>query len=172
MDTQTCHSLLLERIALRFGAGMRKYRVPAIAGMVFGMLAYLFFFTNKLVNHDEVQCLFDKGATFSSGRWGLRILEFIFPNYSMPWLYGIITIVLITLSVCLMVSIFSIRTPLLQVLLAGTVIVFLPSLAFWPICSPAVPMPLHSCWRYWPSGSLPGRTSGQCFPVFSAWWPL
>ena len=127
MDTQTCHSLLLERIALRFGAGMRKYRVPAIAGMVFGMLAYLFFFTNKLVNHDEVQCLFDKGATFSSGRWGLRILEFIFPNYSMPWLYGIITIVLITLSVCLMVSIFSIRTPSLQVLLAGTVMVF-PSL--------------------------------------------
>mgnify|MGYP003295413253 CR=1 FL=1 len=34
------------------------------------------------------------------GRWGLDILEYIFPNYSMPWIYGIITITLMAVSIC------------------------------------------------------------------------
>lgn len=127
MANQTCRPLLLERTAAWCAAKLKEYRVPAIAGMLFGFLAYMFAFTNKLVNHDEVYSLFDKGATFSSGRWGLAILERIFPAYSMPWIYGILTIALITLSVCIMVSIFSIRSKLLQVLLAGSVMVF-PSL--------------------------------------------
>lgn len=127
METKTCQPLLLEQAAGWFRGKLRTYRVPALSGLLFGLLAYLLFLTNKLVNHDEVHTLFGKGATFTSGRWGLRILELVFPNYSMPWLYGILTIVFITLSVCLMVSLFSIRSRGLQVLLAGAVVAF-PSL--------------------------------------------
>lgn len=119
--------LLLESMARWCCTKLKQYRVPAISGMVFGVLAYMFAFTNKLVNHDEVYTLFSKGATFTSGRWGLEALELIFPGYSMPWIYGVLTIGLITLSVCLMVSLFSIRSTGLQVLLAGCVMVF-PSL--------------------------------------------
>lgn len=127
MENQTCRPLLLEKAAAWCAAKLKEYRIPAIAGMVFGILAYMFAFTNKLVNHDEVFTLFFKGGSYSLGRWGLEILELIFPNYSMPWIYGIITIALITLSVCVMIHIFSIRSKLLQVLLAGSVMVF-PSL--------------------------------------------
>lgn len=127
MQNATSRPLLLESAASLCGAKLKKYKAPAIAGMVIGILAYMFAFTNKLVNHDEVFTLFFKGGSYSLGRWGLEILELIFPNYSMPWIYGIFTIALITASVCVIISIFSVRSKLLQVLLVGSVIVF-PSL--------------------------------------------
>ena len=127
MESKTRRPLLLEAAAARFGKLLKEYKVPAVAGMVIGLLAYMFAFTNKLVNHDEVFTLFFKGGSYSLGRWGLEILELIFPNYSMPWIYGILTIALITASCCVIISIFSIRSRLLQVLLTGSILVF-PSL--------------------------------------------
>ena len=85
MENQPCHPLLLEKAALWCGSKLKHYRIPTIAGMILGLLAYMFTFTNKLVNHDEVNALFFKGATVDSGRWGLSILDHFFPNYSMSW---------------------------------------------------------------------------------------
>lgn len=127
MESKTCRPLLLESAASLLGEKLKKYKIPALAGMVIGLLAYMFAFTNKLVNHDEVFTLFFKGGSFSLGRWGLKILELVFPNYSMPWIYGILTIALITVSCCVIISTFSIRSKVLQVLLTGSVLVF-PSL--------------------------------------------
>lgn len=119
--------LLLERAALWLLCKARENAVPLLSSAIFGALAYMFAFTNKLVNHDEVQSLFMKGATVDSGRWGLGALDSIFPNYSMPWIYGVITIVLMAVSVCIILHIFHIRSKLLQALLAGSILVF-PSL--------------------------------------------
>lgn len=118
---------LLETAAKWLGKNMKEDKVPILASILFGMLAYGFAFTNKLVNHDEVFCLFSKGATVGSGRWGLGLLDSLFPNYSMPWIYGLVTVVLMTAAICVILHIFSIRSRLLQVLLAGTILVF-PSL--------------------------------------------
>lgn len=95
--------------------------------VIVSLLAYLFAFTNKLVNGDEVGALFSKGATTSSGRWGLELLYRVFPNYSMPWLHGVLTISLMAIAVCLIISIFQIRSKTFQVLLTGCIIAF-PSL--------------------------------------------
>ena len=127
MQNASHRPLLLEQAACWCFDKLKKYKVPAIAGMIFGFLAYMFAFTNKLVNHDDVFTLFFKGGSFSLGRWGLEILELIFPNYSMPWIYGIITIALITLAACVIISIFSIENKLMQVLVTGSILVF-PSL--------------------------------------------
>ena len=120
-------TLLLEKITASASAFLHQYRHPFFASFFFGLLAYGFVLTNKLVNHDEVASLFTKGATVTSGRWGLGALDSIFPNYSMPWIYGLITIVLVALSVCLMIQIFHIKNRLLQVLLSGCIVAF-PSL--------------------------------------------
>lgn len=119
--------LLLQRLSQWAAAHFHTCRLPFCAALLFGLLAYGFAFTNKLVNHDEVFSLFIKGATVDSGRWGLGALDSIFPNISMPWIYGIFTILFIAIAVCLMVRIFRIGSKLLQVLLAGCVMVF-PSL--------------------------------------------
>ena len=120
-------TLILEKIAESAADFLRHYRLPFCASFLFGLLAYGYVFTNKLVNHDEVSSLFTKGATVTSGRWGLGALDSIFPNYSMPWIYGLITVLLIALSVCMLISLFGIRNRLLQVLLSGSIVAF-PSL--------------------------------------------
>ena len=88
-----------------------RYRIPLISTIVLGLLAHGFAFTNKYINHDEIYNLFGKGATIDSGRWGLGIMDSIFPNYSMPWIYGILTVVLIAVSACVMIHVFSHQYP-------------------------------------------------------------
>lgn len=122
-----CRPLLLEKAGKWLVMRVQENKVPLLASAIFGMLAYMFAFTNKLVNHDEVFCLFSKGATVDSGRWGLGALDSLFPNYSMPWIYGVITIVLMAVAICIILRIFAIGNKLLQVLLTGTILVF-PSL--------------------------------------------
>lgn len=119
--------LLLEIAARRCRELFRENRLPFLSTLFIGLLCYMYAFTNKLLNHDEVQCLFLKGATVDSGRWGLGALDSIFPNLSMPWIYGVISIVLISAAVCLMLRILAVRSPALQVLLGGCVMAF-PSL--------------------------------------------
>lgn len=105
----------------------QEYKVPLVSAWVIGLAAHGYALTNKLVNHDEVFNLFDKGATISSGRWGLEPLRLVFPDYSIPWLYGLLTLLMVSASVCVIIKMFRIRTPLLQGLLSGLVITF-PSL--------------------------------------------
>lgn len=121
---QTASPLLMQALPKWVLSFLRANRVPFFSSLFWGVLAYMFAFTNKLVNHDEVGQLFGKGATVSSGRWGLGALDFIFPNYSMPWIYGILTLVLIALGICLIVRIFHVENKLLQALLSGCIIVF------------------------------------------------
>lgn len=126
-ELSTTSPLFLEKAADRAAILFRSFRVPFLSSIFFGLLAYGFAITNKLINHDEAHSLFIKGGTVSSGRWGLGILDTIFPNYSMPWIYGLLTIVLVAVGICILVSLFSIRNRLLQGLLAGSIMVF-PSL--------------------------------------------
>lgn len=118
---------LAERAAAAGAAWAVRNRAVLIASGLFGALAHGFAFTNKLVNHDEVASLFLKGATVESGRWGLGLLDSILPNYSMPWIYGIMSIALLAVAVVLMCDVFAIRSRLGRVLLAGLVVTF-PSL--------------------------------------------
>ena len=120
-------TLLFDSWAKWFGKKIHENRVPLISSLVVGFLSHMFAFTNKLVNHDEVYNLFAKGATLTSGRWGLGMIDSIFPNYSMPWIYGVITIILMAVSVCFIVRTFQIHNKVLQALLAGTILAF-PSL--------------------------------------------
>lgn len=119
--------LFLEKAAGQAAAFFRRYRTAFLSSLFFGFLAYGFVLTNKLINHDEVHSLFIKGATVVSGRWGLGFLDTIFPNYSMPWIYGLITIFLVAVGICVLTAMFDIRNKVLQGILAGCVMVF-PSL--------------------------------------------
>ena len=117
-------NLLFEQLLHRAILFLRSYRIPLVSAMLMGILAHGFVFANKLINHDEIYNLFGKGATIDSGRWALGALDSIFPNYSMPWIYGILTVFLIALTACLIIHTFEIKNPVLQALLAGSIVVF------------------------------------------------
>ncbi len=114
----------LERAIKRAWQGTARDRLPFFAALVFGLAAHMFAFANKLVNADEIESLFGKGATVTSGRWGLEAVKLIFPDYSMPWLYGLVSLLLLAVSVCLIVRLFEIKSPLMRVLLAGMIVAF------------------------------------------------
>lgn len=114
----------LERFIERVWMLTVRDRLPFLSALAFGLAAHMFAFTNKLVNADEIESLFGKGATVTSGRWGLEAVKLIFPDYSMPWLYGLISLVLIAVSVCIIVRLFDIKGGLTTVLLAGMITAF------------------------------------------------
>ena len=105
----------------------RENRAPFLAALLTGLAAHGYAFTNKLLNHDEIESLFGKGATVTSGRWGLELVKVLFPDWSMPWIYGLVSLLLIAVSTCLMLKILDIRAPLTRLLLPALIVSF-PSL--------------------------------------------
>lgn len=105
----------------------RENRLPFLSALIAGLAAHGYAFGNKLLNHDEIESLFGKGATVTSGRWGLELVKVLFPDWSMPWIYGLISLTLIALAACLMLKILDIRTPAMRILLPALVVSF-PSL--------------------------------------------
>lgn len=103
---------------------LRHNSIALFSALVYGLAAHMFAFTNKLVNADEVESLFGKGATVTSGRWGLEAVKLLFPDLSMPWLYGAVSLILLAVSACLIIRLFEIKSPLMQVLLAGMITAF------------------------------------------------
>ena len=105
----------------------REERLPFLTALLVGLTAHGYAFANKLVNHDEIESLFGKGATVTSGRWGLEVIKVLFPDWSMPWIYGLLSLVMIAAAACLMLRYLSIRSTALRLLLPALVVSF-PSL--------------------------------------------
>ena len=105
----------------------RENRLPFLSAVLAGLVAHGYAFGNKLLNHDEIESLFGKGATVTSGRWGLELVKMLFPDWSMPWIYGLVSLALIALAACLMLKTLDIHTRPMRILLPAIVATF-PSL--------------------------------------------
>lgn len=114
----------MQRLFAKACSAAKENAIPFLSALGFGLAAHMFAFSNKLMNADEVESLFGKGATVTSGRWGLEAIKFIFPDASMPWLYGMVSLILLALSACLIIRLFKIENPLMRFLLAGMVTAF------------------------------------------------
>lgn len=114
---------------LRAGAAAlwQRDRVPFLSAMTVGLCAHGYAFANKLLNHDEIESLFGKGATVTSGRWGLELVKVLFPDWSMPWIYGLLSLALIAAAACLMLDTLEIRSGVLRAVLSAVIVSF-PSL--------------------------------------------
>ena len=99
-------------------------RLPFFSAFGFGLLAYGFCMANKIPVGDDLVALFDKGATTVSGRYGLELLRLIMPDASMPWIYGLLSLLLLSLAACLILRLFEIKGTALRVLLPGVFVCF------------------------------------------------
>ena len=115
---------LTERGLLRALAAIRTYRVPLLTALISGLLAHGFAFTNKLLNADEIGALYAKGGGTDYGRWAIDSTKYLFPDASMPWIYGILSMLMFTAVVCLTIRFFRIRSPFLQGALAAVFLCF------------------------------------------------
>lgn len=124
MDTEQTPLLYSERLFHRIVNCISRYRYVILGTFIIGCLAHMFIFTNKLPNQDDLKCLFTKGTTIQSGRWGLELLSYIFPDVSMPWIYGMLSLAILAVGNCILVRIFDIRNGFIQFLLGGIIISF------------------------------------------------
>jgi len=115
---------LTDRMWLALCRFFAENKLPFLSALIAGFLTHGFALTNKLVNHDEIESLFGKGATITSGRWGLELVKVLFPDWSMPWIYGLISIVLMSLAVCTALRVLKLRSKPMQMLLAMLVLSF------------------------------------------------
>ncbi len=102
----------------------RENRLPFLSALGFGFVAHAFLFTNKIPVDDDLPNLFNKGATWVSGRYGLELTRLFLPDVSMPWIYGLMALFVLSLAVCLIMRIFHIQSRALQLLLAGVFVSF------------------------------------------------
>lgn len=118
---------------------LRADAVPFFASLIFGLAAHMFMMTNKIPMDDDICDFFNKGATTVSGRWGLEILRLVMPDVSMPWIYGIMTVLILAVSTCVIVRMFGIRSRTLQALTAGIFVTFpaqTGTMAYMFTCAP------------------------------------
>lgn len=113
-----------ERDALRAKEIVSAYKLPFLSTVAFGLIAYGWFFTNKILNFDELYNLFGKGAEIELGRWGLPVISLLLPDVSVPWLWGLLALLLLAAAVCLILSLIGIENRLLQCLVAGVIVSF------------------------------------------------
>ncbi len=104
-----------------------EYKVPLWTGLIVGLLAHMYMFMNKIPNLDDIFNLFSLGAGASSGRWGISLLEKIFPPVSIPWINGLAALCLFVFSSCLIIHILQIRSASFRALTTGLIVSF-PSL--------------------------------------------
>ena len=102
----------------------RDNRRVFLAALLFGLAAYAFMMLNKIPVDDDLPNMWNKGATYVSGRYGLELLRLVMPDWSMPWIYGLMSLVFLSAAACVTVRLFQIQSPALQLLLAGVLVTF------------------------------------------------
>ena len=110
----------------------KRYYAVFLATIVCGLLAHLYQFTNKIFNYDELgQTPAGFGAGIELGRWGLQLVGdtvgLFFRTYSLPMINGMITLICVAFSACILVEIFDIKGNVCCFLIGGILATF-PSL--------------------------------------------
>ena len=118
------HTSYLEKLTDRLLSQLSEKKLVILSALVSGLMAYLFCFVNKLETMDDLAGMYGQAATLSSGRWGLDLLTYFTPNFSLPWLNGILSLLLIILALCFVTDLFEIRSKVLQIVLPSVMIVF------------------------------------------------
>lgn len=114
----------------RFVANLK--RIPrqhwwAFAGAwAAGLFAHGYMLVNKLPNHDDLACFWNKGAGYRSGRWALDLVGWLDGCFSSPWMLGLVSLLLLSVGAMLIAGILRLQSPLFC-FLAGAVLAAFPT---------------------------------------------
>lgn len=98
--------------------------VTFVSSCVLGFAVHGYMFANKLPNHDDIGHLFSSGYGVASGRWLLPHILELDGTLSMPWLIGVLSIALLAVSACFVVSVLRIKSSLNCILTAAVMVSF------------------------------------------------
>lgn len=102
----------------------RHILITFFAACLWGLFAHLYVFTDKILNLDDIGALFGTEYGIASGRWLLPFFTALDGPFSAPWLIGAISLFLLAVAACLVVSIMRIKNPLSCILTAALLVAF------------------------------------------------
>lgn len=105
-----------------------RFKIAFASAIIFGLIAHMYMFTNKLPNFDDLVNFNTFGTTFRNGRWFLWIvgavayhLEFVF---SLPWMNGLLTLIELAVSAGMIAELLNLKGKLANMLLGAALVVF------------------------------------------------
>lgn len=105
-----------------------RYKYTLLGTFLTGLFAHGFILTNKISFHDDICSLYKIGYTWKMGRWTSGILQGILSNsigkYSMPFFEGILSIIFVAISACLLIDIFEVSDRYVCLVIGGLLITF------------------------------------------------
>lgn len=105
-------------------------RLTFFSSLVWGFLAHGYMICNKLSNSDDLTCQFITVLdSVKLGRWMQSFTSWLRQNllgynYSVSWILGIKTILIIAVMSCLIVEILQVHNKVICVLLSGLIVTF------------------------------------------------
>ena len=108
---------------------VQEYKYLFLITTMIGIICHGFMLFNKFSLNDDNDCLFRLGITFAQGRWALGLIDTLAQklgtyNFSLPVFNGVILILCISISACVICEIFEIKDKISRVLIGGILIVF------------------------------------------------
>ena len=104
-------------------------RICFISGIIAGILFHAYMFTNKLPNWDDINNVGSYAVGAEFGRWFLKYAHLLGGKWSVPWLSGIFSIVLISAAACFVLSTLHLKST------TSAVLIPLMMLSFPSMCS-------------------------------------
>lgn len=105
----------------------KPFKTAFTAAVLFGIMAHLYMFMNKLPNYDDMG-LNGFGATFRLGRWFLWVLGSIAYHldfvYSLPWVNGLCTLLFIALSAGFAADVLNVKSIVGNMLIGAAMVVY------------------------------------------------
>lgn len=102
----------------------RHIKTVFFSTVVFGLLAHLYIMVNLLPNHDGFILTDVLPTLVSHGRWLSATLTSLTRGMIVPWLRGVLALLYIAVTACLVADCFRVRDPLYCVLLGALMVVF------------------------------------------------
>lgn len=104
------------------------FKTAFVSAMLFGLIAHVYMFTNKLPNFDDLVGLDGFGVTFKNGRWFLWVIGAIAYHldwvFSLPWINGLITLLTIAVSAGIIAHLLGCRSRVLNTVIGAILVVF------------------------------------------------
>lgn len=103
-------------------------KICIIAGLVIGWITHFYMLTHKLTNWDDATNLAQYGSGDFLGRWFLKYIHRLGTRYSIPAIHGVLMILILTLSACLVLEILHLHSTTAAILVPSLMVTF-PSVA-------------------------------------------
>ena len=106
----------------------QEWKLAFWSAFIIGFLTHAYKFTNLLPNHDSLYNFYSSQNMVASGRWFLSIACSLSSWFDLPWLIGMLSLVLMGIAAAMVAEVFGMKNPCLIVLSSALQVTF-PAIA-------------------------------------------